>query len=207
MVTTPAVTTPVNDGLASASTSEWLDFGASIAGSLAWPVIVLTIVIIFRKEVGKLVAAIRDRIPLMTSVKGFGVEAVWSASDVRKVAEEVSGLPHAAPGGDNRPTSDKSVALAHIEPGAGVLNAFLDVEREVGRYLSRARVSWHGSPIQALQRSDLPPNIKGAVRELASLRNAAAHGVGDITLESALDYIVTAQHVARAIALGDYDRA
>lgn len=91
-------------------------------------------------------AAMRDRIPLATSVKGFGVEAAWSASDVRKVAEEVSGLPHAAPGGDHRPPSDKSVELAHIEPGAGVLNAFLDVEREVGRYLSRARVPWHGSP-------------------------------------------------------------
>lgn len=61
--------------------------------------------------------------------------------------------------------------------------------------------------IPALQQSDLPPNIKGAVRELASLRNAAAHGAGDVTLESALDYIVTAQYVARPIALGDYDRA
>ena len=51
---------------------------------------VLPIVSIFREEVGKLVAAIRDRIPLMASVKSFGVEAALSASDVRKVAEEVA---------------------------------------------------------------------------------------------------------------------
>ncbi|TSI16187.1 hypothetical protein [Brevibacterium aurantiacum] len=204
MVATTASTTPVNGA---ASTSEWLDFVTSLAGSLAWPIIVFTIVIIFRKELVKLVAAIRDRVPLMTSVKGFGVEAAWSASEVRKLAEEVSGLPHAAPAGDHRSASDKPVELARIEPSAGVINAFVDVEREVGRYLSRAGVPWRGSPIPALQRSDLPPSIKGAVLELASLRNAAAHGVGDITLESALDYIVTAQHVAKAIALGEYDRA
>lgn len=82
---------------------------------------VLPIVSIFREDVGKLVAAIRDRIPLMASVKSFGVEAALSASDVRKVAEEVSGLPHAAPGGDQRPTSDNSVAVGTYQSrGPGV---------------------------------------------------------------------------------------
>ena len=47
--------------------------------------------------------------------------------------------------------------LAHINPGAREFNAFLDIEREVGRYLSHVRVSWLGSPVQALERSDRLP--------------------------------------------------
>lgn len=204
MATTPSPTAPPIDA-AQASPSEWLDFTSSLVGSLAWPAVVFAILIIFRKELVRLVAAVRDRIPLMTSVKGFGVEAAWSASEVRKVAADVSGLPDGIPTGDQTSGSEKSVALAHIEPSAGVINAFLDVELEVGRYLNRAGIPWQGSPIPALQRSDLPRTVKDAVRELSSLRNAAAHGVGDITLDSALEFITTARRLARAIALGKYD--
>lgn len=203
MATTPGPTAPPSIGGASAPPSEWLDFAASLIGSLAWPVAVLVILIIFRTELVKLVTAVRDRIPSMTSVKGFGVEAAWSARDVSKLAAEVGGLPDGAPADDDR--SDKSVKLARIEPSAGVINAFLDVEREVGRYLHRAGIPWRGSPIVALQQSDLPRTVKRSVGELSNLRNAAAHGVGDITLDSALEYITTARHLARAIALGEYD--
>ncbi|WP_454116299.1 hypothetical protein [Microbacterium aurum] len=205
MATTPSPAAPPIDGAAQASPSEWLEFISSLVGSLAWPVAVLAILIIFRKELVRLVATVRERIPSMTSVKGFGVEAVWSASEVRKVAAEVSGLPDGASADDQPSGSEKSVELARIEPSAGVINAFLDVEREVGRYLHRAGIPWRGSPIPALQRSDLPRTVKDSVRDLSKLRNAAAHGLGDITLDSALEYITTARHLARAIALGEYD--
>lgn len=207
MATTPPTTSPVREGPDPTSVSDWLEFVATLTGSLSWPIVVFTIIIIFRKELVKLIGAVRDRIPLMTSVKGFGVEAIWSARELRKVSDEVRRLPHTAPVDDQRPTSDKSVELSKIEPGAGVINAFLEVEREVGKYLTRAHISWRGSSISALQQSNLPVNLIGAVRELASLRNAAAHGAGDITADSALDYITTARLVARAIALSEYDRA
>lgn len=47
--------------------------------------------------------------------------------------------------------------------------------------------------------SRCPKHLKHLVYELAQLRNAAAHGRGDITPSSALEYIASARRVANEI--------
>lgn len=190
---------------------EWLNFIASIVGSVAWPVVVLALLILFRGEVVKLASALRDRIPSLASVKLAGVEAVWSSAAVHEVTREVDQNVPAGhvregdAGGDRVESRDTAVRLAEIEPGAGVLFAFSAVEREVVAYLARAGVPWRTSPVVALQQSALPGEVKRLVSDLRKLRNAAAHGLGDITRESALEYIRSARRVEEAIRRGDYD--
>jgi hypothetical protein len=180
---------------------DWLDFIASVVGSLAWPIVVLVLLFLFRSQVVKLVAAILERVPEMESFKTPWGEAVWSKSAVAKVSKDVAATlpprpleikPH---GNDGDP--DVSTQLAQIQPSAGVINAFLRVEQEVRRCLELLNVPWRGSPIASFRRAPVVPDrLKRLVEELAQLRNAAAHGQGDITLESALDYITSSQRVA-----------
>lgn len=207
----PTPTVPPSDGTGP-TPSEWLDFWSSLIGSLAWPLTVLVILIVFHAELVKLLTALRNRIPSMTSMKlPGGVEAAWTPEAVENLSRVVvestpsSDAINGDPVAPARPDDDKSVELAHVLPSAGVINAFLSVERAVADYLRRLDIPYRFSPIQAVRRLGLPKDLQRALDELRSLRNAAAHGIGDITLDSALDYIDSARRVARAFDAGDYD--
>lgn len=190
-------------GAEGASGGEWLDFWASVIGSLISPIVVLVLLFLFRAQVLRLVTALLDRVPEMESLKTPWGEAVWSKSAVDKVSKEVGANAPGRPGkrkpkpSANDVDNDVSVQLARIEPSAGVINAFLQVEQEVRRYLELLDLRWRGSPIVTFRRAPaVPVRLKRLVDELAKLRNAAAHGQGDITEDSAFDYIMSAKRVA-----------
>lgn len=193
-----------------ASGADWLDFWASVIGSVVWPLVVLLLLFLFRAQLLRLVTAILNRVPEMESLKTPWGEAVWSKSAVAKVSKDVDATLRARSDSvsslaDGTAELDVSEQLARIQPSAGVINAFLGVEREVRRYLELLDLPWRGSPVVAFRRAPQVPNrLKGLVNELAQLRNAAAHGQGDITIESALEYISSSQRVADQLgALAD----
>ena len=103
-------------------------------------------------------------------------------------------------GGAQVDDEDIAVELTQVKPSAGVVLAFTDVERELLFYLSLSGLPPKGSPISMFSReSHVPRHLKNVVRELSELRNAAAHGRGDISEESALAYIATVRRVANEL--------
>lgn len=176
---------------------------SSLVASLAWPVAVVLLLMKFRTGVGSILDAIRDRMPSMERFKTPWIEASWSTAAVKDLSKEVENFGSAPSTSDTASSDGISVKLANVKPSAGVIDAFLEVERQMRRYLKAAgsKQTRMGSPIRAFRESDAPGHLKNVVAELAALRNAAAHGVGDISLESALEYTHTASRVAREIEL------
>lgn len=175
---------------------------SSLVASLAWPVTLAFLLLVFRKGVASILDSIKDRMPNMERLKTPLIEASWSTSAVEDLSKEVDNFGHT--GLITTQTQDDiPTQVAKLKPAAGVIDAFLEVEQKVRRYLRTTEWNeFRKSAIWAFQRDSGAPNqLKSAVRELATLRNAAAHGVGDISLESALEYIRTASRVAREIDL------
>jgi hypothetical protein len=208
MTPSPDVVTPspmpVVPYSGAATEVDVLNFIASFVASVAWPVVVLILVLVFKEQITKLVNAIKDRMPDVERVKTPWGEMVWSSSAVNLVSTEVdASLPgREGSGARGHGESRSSVAreLARIEPSAGVIHAFLGVEQQVGLYLRAVDVPWRFTPIQAFRRAPAAPlHLQRLVDELAKLRNAAAHGAGDVSLDSALEYIDSAQRVAEEL--------
>lgn len=189
----------------SSSSNLWpdlLDLFSSLVASLAWPIAVVFLLLNFRTGVVSVLEAIKDRMPSMERVKTPWLEASWSTDAVRDLSKDVESFGPAQPTSDADLLKSIPAQLAQVKPAAGVIDAFLEVERQIRRYLKAAgsKQSRMGSPIMAFRKdTEVPGQLKNAVYELSTLRNAAAHGVGDITLESALEYTRNASRVAREI--------
>jgi hypothetical protein len=202
---TPTPTPSDTVGSSSATNlSEWLDFWGVIVSSLAWPAAVLTLLVVFRKPLTKLADGLAKRASHLRRISFPGGEAEWFDSAVEEIAEEVESSEH-EPRASAEPSSATQVplALARVQPSAGVIGAFLEVEQAINRYLAQREVPIvRRSPVSAFRRdANVPPNIRSMVSELAELRNAAAHGYTDISYESAESYIRSAISVAHEIDL------
>lgn len=199
--TTVATTSPPDH------TEAWLNFWATTAGHIAWPVVVIVLVIVLRTQLRELLAR-------LTAFEGWGVKTSFSEK-VQTFVENVSETAtEAQPGRDISLTLEDSVTITDepavdalsISPEANVLFAFREVERAV---------------IGAAKRYDLPrPQGAGPVGvaktllangritqrtyrnivEAARLRSVATHGKpGQITMNDALSYRITALSLAAAI--------
>ncbi len=197
---TNAPPVPVNEATSDISLVEIFDFISSLVSSLAWPLAVLVILFVFRNAIVKLVDSLKERMPSIEHVKTPWLEAAWSSQAVEEVAEEAGASTPEESVGLGSGDEDVAVQLARVKPSAGVIEAFTDVERQIVRYLAAADADPKRSPIHTFSREqNAPQHLKHLVRELAALRNAAAHGRGDITESSALAYIHTARKVANDI--------
>lgn len=197
---TPTPLVPVNEATSGVSLAEVFDFISSLLSSLAWPLTVLVILFVFRGAIVKLVDSLKERMPSIEHVKTPWLEAAWSSQAVAEIAEEAGASAPEESAGLGLGDEDVAVQLARVKPSAGVIEAFTDVERQLVRYLAAVEADPRRSPVHAFSREqNAPQHLKHLVRELAALRNAAAHGQGDITESSAMAYIHTARKVANDI--------
>lgn len=189
----------VTDGL-----MDWLTFASSLVGSLAWPVVTLIALLAFREKLGGLMEAVRERIPAVQRFSIGGFE-VWTPSAVEEVSKEVGEeLPKLSSESGSAEVERESIAesLAKIRPSAGVLDAFIQIEKQITRYISEKPLSIQESALRTFEKDEsVSAQLRRVVRELANLRNAAAHGLGEVTEDSALEYIKTARKVERQISL------
>jgi hypothetical protein len=176
-----------------------LDF----VGTIAWPIVVVVLALIFKSQVAQLLEAVAKRLGKLTRLKvGWG-EAEWSDREVEEVAEDVGERAAGEPSTKADPEeveADIAIQLARIQPSAGVIAAFIELEREVGHYLTAHGIGWSGSPIVAMRRApNVPKDLAKLVGRLAYLRNAAAHGQSDVSFESAVEYIDATEQLARQV--------
>lgn len=180
---------------AQATPAEWLEFFASLATSLAWPIIVLILFFTLRQPLTLLLTALRDRVPNMTSVEALGVKVNWSERAVQQAVEGVRHVSQHTRISSTRSSEavqkrrEKALQLAKVEPSAGVIHAFIGIELALADIFSRGGEARPTSPIAQLRKSDLPRDLQESIRQFAQLRNAAAHGHSEIEFESAREYI------------------
>ncbi|KYH02134.1 DUF4145 domain-containing protein [Bradyrhizobium sp. DOA1] len=164
---------------------NWLQFIDSMVGHLAWPIVVLTITVIFRERIGRLIGKLEE-----LSLPG-GVKATFE-KELEKGRELAEQIP------DNNETARVPEGLvedvhvvAGISPKSAIVLSFLEIERQL-RHIS-------------LKLGFKYPNLEKAVDELIKrklldaeawplfqllrrTRNSAAHGATSPTTEQALEY-------------------
>jgi hypothetical protein len=174
------------------------EFAASVVGSLAWPIVVLIVAVLFRRQLSALLAR-----PL-SSLKAGPLEAVWDRQ-VAEVEAELPRSPSSATSDGGAADTDRLREIARAAPAAAVLEAFALVEEQLHQILQDAGVdAGRGGAMQmarrALEAGLVRPETLKAVEGAAVLRNLAAHGRQDDLDEArALDYLALVDAVRFAL--------
>jgi len=181
----------------------WLGFVAAVIQAVAWPLVILTIAVIFHSQIKGLMSEQLRRF------KAGPVEIEWERQVVR-VETLVEPVPTHL-GAAGRSLVDELGALASEQPGWAVLTAYdrmaehlrafiasegLEPERPYSRIMDKVRATARAGRIT--------PEIANAVEGMTSLRNLVAHGRGpgsnDVTPERATQYLALADAVIFALA-------
>lgn len=172
---------------------------AALVGSLAWPVVVLVVAALFRRQF----AALLTR--PFTSLKAGPVEVVWDR-EIAEVEAEFGepGLPE-SPRFDGARPSEQLAEVARIAPAAAVVQAFARVEAQLRQLLLQADLDpGRGSAMQLARRAQeaglVQPETVRAIEGIAVLRNLAAHGrEAELDEPRALDYLALTDAVIYAL--------
>ena len=181
---------------------DWLQFVASIVGSLAWPGVVLAAVILLRRPLAAL-------LPLLRRLKYKDLEVEFDR-EVRELREEAAAalppLPRAVPSAI--PEENALLELASVSPRAAVVEAWLLVESAARRAIERrgmrpeAERALSGPQLtRTLMHAEVLDNATRAVFDrLRMLRNQAVHAqdfaVGEA---SAREYVELSLALARRL--------
>jgi hypothetical protein len=165
-----------------------LTFVASLVGSLAWPVVVLVLVLAFREPIGRMV----ERLP--KRLKAGPVEVEWpEVATEARVALAMSPEARAlAPQGS---LTERFAKMAADEPSAAILSAWSELEKELITKLTSVGIpepKIRGAALARLarERDVISDATLEAIEGLAVLRNLSAHGGSEqVDREKALDFL------------------
>lgn len=151
---------------------DWLQFMASLVGSLAWPLAAVVLGFMFREQVRKLLDKVK-------SFKAAGLEAAF-AEDTKKIADRVEAkLPAPA---EKSPLDcsmgQKFVPPADERPSAVILDSWWQLEHAVGDMVNELSIETKhpaniGNCLDALK-DFLPTDTRIFIDELHKLRNQVA---------------------------------
>jgi hypothetical protein len=173
---------------------DWLTFISSLLRSLAWPIAVVVIALVFRRPLSGL-------LPLLQHLKykdleldfGRGVQEVQEDLEQTLTQEEIV-------------TPDQPVAerLADVSPRAAVMEAWREVEAsatDTVRALSGGEVHMKWLTLKKLRQLEesklLDTKTVALLSDFRGLRNQAAHAPDfALSKESAMEYVRTASMLA-----------
>ncbi len=179
-------------------------FVASLVSSLAWPVAVVIVAVVFRGPIGGMIERLEH-------VKGPGFEG-WAkveAATRKAVATSPKTQPNAPVSGS---LTEKMADLAGVAPGGAVAMAWTEVEKLLSQKMQATglpaeRISGIRGAEAALQAGVINQETATAIRGLATLRNMVVHGgADDLDTARALDYLALADAVIFAIEHGEPKR-
>jgi len=188
---------------------------ASLASSLAWPLVVLLLLIfawIKRKDIGKILN-LREMPQgrALRRVRAGPVELEWDQL-IESTAEKAAEVPLVEAPSPNGLVRQELNAVARSVPTAAVLEASARLEQRLyaivqqlpDRYRTNL-VSTPSRPVPNVLRmvdvlvaaEVISPDIRQVIYNLIQLRNEASHRVGgvDITTEQADDYLALVDRV------------
>ena len=179
-----------------------LQFASSLVTSLAWPLVVIVLVIIFRKNVADLIGRIK-------SYKGLGQELTFGdrlaeAENSVEEAVKTASIGQADLEAADEIEPDPLIQGAEANPSFVVIRSWEQVvsamEDLAGAGLPRDKVrprSASSALLRGLQNSRLiSAEFANAIRELRDLRNQVAHGQHNPTSGEAIAYAESAQSIS-----------
>lgn len=189
----------------------WMEFVASVIGSLAWPFAVVALVVALRPTIAQLASGGVRR--WKAGPAGVEVE-YWD----RETSEVRASIRQQLPEGEMSPPSVSGGGLAEeladvitAAPSAAVVEAFGRIEAELRRLIADAGVTpeldpqrWAARQLThiALEHDLITPESANGIEGLTVMRNLAAHGAANTQLDHtrALEFV----HLADALlfALG-----
>jgi hypothetical protein len=180
-----------------------MEFVASLVASLAGPVAVVVLVVVFRPVLAQLAAGGVRR--WKAGPAGVEVE-YWDreTSEVKaSIGQQVPAGEAPLPGGS---LSEELAEVVTVAPSAAVLEAFSRIEAELRRIITGAgvvpeeqlsRMSARQLSLLGLEHDLITPESANAIEGLAVMRNLAAHGQANTQLDQtrALEFV----HLADAV--------
>jgi len=198
-----------------------LGFIEKIVASLAWPLVVLIIAVMFKEKFTRLLDEISEW-------KGWGVEAKFArgAREALKQAEEVANveapatqppaqppvqqvpIPMSEPDGEAKdPIVRPNRLMTYSHPGAAILLAWANVEEalrlivsERGLYMPAHATGTFTELLTAIMKAELLSEEQfKLLMKIKTLRNGVAHSETQPTPEAAEDYIVATSKLVRTL--------
>lgn len=170
---------------------DYLSLLVTLIGAIAWPVALVVIVLVFRKQLVKLVARMR-------AVSGpAGISATF-ADELEKAREAAEQSP-VEPRRESEPleADDPFLKLAEVYPEAAVMEAYKEVES----FLANA-MGDNGSLVSPTMIMTVLSNVKvipydtlELFQRIRNARNLAVHSSGRLTTGEAIEF----REVARSL--------
>lgn len=192
---------------------DWMEFVASLVGSLAWPVAVVALLIVFRPVLSELASGGVKRWkagPSGVEVEYWDRETTEVKAAIREQLAEGE-RPAALTDGS---LSEELAAVIAASPSAAVVEAFSRIEIELRRIVVNAavasddevaRMSARRLSLLALDHDLITAESANGIEGLAVMRNLAAHGAANTELDEsrALEFV----HLTDAILFALRSRA
>ena len=196
-VTTEICAAPTDPAEASGSDPALLEFIASLADSLAWPVAIIVLILAFRRDVRKLFEKI-----VSISIRGNTISFDQTLQAAKEQAKH-AGLPLETDSSRAELKSDRESSGDY--PRAAIIEAWLTVLQQTAD--ACLRLGLVSSPRELRRRIDtisllrkaghVNEDLDAVLRHLRHLRNEAAHDMQfDISPAQATDYLVLCEEVA-----------
>lgn len=184
---------------------DWLEFIASLVGSLAWPIVVVVIALVFRRAI---------KTTLNRPLRRFKVgplEAEWEEQRAEALVEVAKSPEGDAPPSAHHPVTDPLRIVAEQSPRAAVMAAHAEIEQALRRRLAlagytepdrRPKTARQLATV-AEERRLISPEMRDAIQSVTVLRNMVAHAPAEvIDRQKALDFLRLADSVLSAIEAG-----
>ena len=181
---------------------DWLTFIATVINSLAWPGVVIGIVLIVRKKLPDLVAALR-RLKYKDLELEFEASAKAIEEQSNKALPEITKTITVA-GSSPEEMRNHLTGIADIAPRSAILEAWLLVERAAVAVVRKRGISDFRSMPGPMRLRDylvkgelLNASQVAVFEELRNLRNEAVHAANaQFTTEAVSNYISAALKMA-----------
>ena len=155
---------------------DWKEFGAALTEALAWPVALVLVIALLRKEIRQLIPSLRE-----LEYKDFRLRF---GSEVEELSLELQASTATAPVEALRPEESETsqiIQLSQISPRAAVLEAWRQVEEELvriaaARGIQKSPQAMIPAAVSALEEKGIVvPNAQASIERARRLRNDAAH--------------------------------
>ena len=158
-----------------ASSMGWLEWTASIVGSIAWPVAAVIIAAFFRSQITNLLKKVRK-----LSWGDASVDFAEKLDEIESASRVAEAEATSAPKAPTTLPDERFTQLLQISPSAAVLDAWGAIEtrlRTIATDLAPSASTYMPRQMILLlfKRGVIPSAMREILLELSSLRNAAAH--------------------------------
>jgi hypothetical protein len=171
---------------------DWLQFTAVIIGHVAWPFVVIVLLIVLRKRLG----ALADRLQEFS----FGGAKITLEKNLQQGAAIIEQIPVAA-GAEPSAIEERDRGplqnLAMQSPEGAIIMAYIEIERrlrDISKKLGKQYVNFRATVQELIKRGVLDSEASALFQLLNRGRNSAAHGENrQLTTADAYEYIRQAE--------------